>query len=338
MKQFQREEYIHRINRVIDYIEKNIDEELKLEAISRVANFSPFHFHRIFSAIMNESLNQFIQRIRLEKAAAMLITNPKKTITEIAFSCGYSSSAAFARAFKDKYNMSASEWKNGKYNQVVENSNINQQESKNGKTESMISKEESNIGKASQQDTLYINHNINNNRSEAMTDSKPLKKLNYDVSVKEVHDMHVAYVRHIGPYKGDEALFEGLYEKLFTWAGARDLLTFPETKVLSVYHDNPEITDEDKLRVSVCITVPENTKVDGEVGTMKIQGGKYAIGHFKIQGDEYESAWNSLYGEWLPESGFQPDDRLSFEMCLNDPHEDPKKMHIVDIHIPVKPL
>ena len=88
-KTYLREEYTSRINRVIDYIEKNTDKGLSLESLAKVAIFSPFHFHRIFRAMVGETLNQFIQRIRIEKAAAQLIVNPKKSITEIAFDCGF---------------------------------------------------------------------------------------------------------------------------------------------------------------------------------------------------------------------------------------------------------
>ncbi|MBN1572676.1 MAG: helix-turn-helix domain-containing protein [Deltaproteobacteria bacterium] len=108
---FLRDEYISRINRVVDYIELNIDKDLSLEKLASVANFSRFHFHRIFKAIMGETLNRHIQRIRVEKAAVQLINNPKKTITEIAFDCGFSGSAPFARAFKDFFKMNASRWR-----------------------------------------------------------------------------------------------------------------------------------------------------------------------------------------------------------------------------------
>ena len=165
-----------------------------------------------------------------------------------------------------------------------------------------------------------------------------VNKLSLDVEVKELQPMHVAYIRHIGPYKGDTALFARLFNKLFSWAGAHDLLNFPDTKVISLYHDNPDVTDESKLRTSVCITVPESTEVDGEVGKMTIQGGKYAIAHFEISENEYEEAWNALYGTWLPESGYQPDDRPAFELYLNDPKEHPEHKYIVDIYMPVIPL
>ncbi len=159
-----------------------------------------------------------------------------------------------------------------------------------------------------------------------------------EVEVKDMPELNVAYVRHIGPYKGDSELFEGLFEKLMKWAGPRGLIQFPETQCLSVYHDNPEITDEDKLRTSVCMTVPKDTRVEGEIGQMRIPGGKFAVANFEINSNEFEDAWNTLMGGWMPESGYQPDDRLCYEICHNNPKEHPENKHIVDICVPVKPL
>src|SRR5512137_2314544 len=106
-----RAEYALRINRVIDYIEANIEKELSLETLAEVACFSRYHFHRLFGAITGEPLGRFIQRIRVEKAASKLIHNPKTSITQIALECGFSGSAAFARTFKEAFGMSAREWR-----------------------------------------------------------------------------------------------------------------------------------------------------------------------------------------------------------------------------------
>ena len=62
-QQQSRQEYIHRINRVVDYIEANLDEKHSLEELSRVAYFSPFHFHRIFKALTGETINNYLKRI-----------------------------------------------------------------------------------------------------------------------------------------------------------------------------------------------------------------------------------------------------------------------------------
>ena len=158
------------------------------------------------------------------------------------------------------------------------------------------------------------------------------------IEVRDMPELNVAYIQHIGPYKGDTKLFAGLFGKLMGWAGPRGLLNSPETMVLSVYYDDPETTEEDKFRMSACITVSEDTEVEREIGKMTVPGGMYAVGRFELDPDEYEEAWNLVYGDWLPESRYQSDDRPSIEIYRNDPNEHPENKHIVDICIPVKPL
>ena len=109
--------------------------------------------------------------------------------------------------------------------------------------------------------------------------------------------------------------------------------------ISTVYHDDPKITDQDKLRLSACITVPEDTPAEGEIGKMTIPAGNYAIARFELTGSaEYEGAWNMVYGSWLPESEYQPDDRPCYELYHNDPKEHSEGLHIVDICVPLKPL
>jgi len=321
---YRREAYISRINRVIDFIEANIGGELRLKDLAGVAHFSPFHFHRIFSAMVGEMLNQFIQRIRIEKAAAKLAGNPKKSITAIAIDCGFSSSAAFSRAFREAFSMSPSQWRNGEYLGGRKDC------STNSKTNQTIGK----IGKDFEVSALYIDGDTKKPTWRVqMKDKRQVR-----VQVKEMPEFNVAYVRHIGPYKGDAKLFEALFNKLMTWAGPRDLLRFPETKILAVYHDDPEITDEDRLRVSACITVPKETPVEGEIGTMTIPGGKYAVGRFELTAEEYQGAWDAIFGGWLPDSGYQPDDRPCYELFPYDGGECSCEKRTVDICVPVKPM
>lgn len=319
-----KKEYVARINKAIDYIEKNIDKKMTLEDVAKAASFSKFHFHRIFSAFVAESPNAFIQRIRIEKAASSLLMNPEKSITEIALDIGFASSSSFAKLFKNQIGMSASDWR-------IKKSNIGQSQSKIGQ---MISNERKNHFL----DVSYIDSRKNGGTTLYSSILKRRQKMKLNVSVKEFDDMPVVYIRHIGPYQGDSELFGSLFGKLFKWAGPRGLLSNPEMKVLCVYHDNPEITESVKLRTSVCLTAPEDIAVTGEVGKMTVPGGKYAVAYFRINSNEYGDAWSSVYGEWLPESGYQPDERPSFEMCLNDPKRDPEGKHEINICVPVIPL
>ncbi|HNR87836.1 MAG TPA: AraC family transcriptional regulator [Spirochaetota bacterium] len=317
---FLREEYAARINRVMDYIDANIDAELSLDALARVARFSPYHFHRIFRALIGEPLFQFIQRIRLEKAAAQLIANPKKPITRIALDCGFSGSAAFARAFREAFGMSASAWRAS----GGDLRNPGKPNSKQGKTSR-------NEGKDSHAFSVYDTP-ITTTRRKCMN-----KRVSTNVEVKELPETTVAYVRNVGPFKGNSALFGSLIGKLCAWAGPRGHLG-PDTRIMAVYHDNPDITKEQKLRLSVCLPVSPNASVDGEIGMMTIAGGRYAVARFELAENEYEAAWNAVYGEWLPSSGYQPDDRPPFEIYHNDPTTHPQGLCVVDICVPVMPL
>lgn len=320
-----REEYLSRVNHVLDYIEEHVGQPLSLNELALVARFSPFHFHRIFKSLVGESLNHFILRVRLEKAVTQLENNQKKTITEIGLDCGFSGSASFARAFKEWFGLSASQWRK------------DFEESKNCKFNSNKGKAQSKDRKAIPLHDLYdggVNKikTSSDRRKQIMKTVKAVR-----VEVKELPEMPVAYVRHIGPYKGNINLFNDLFGRLCKWAGPRGLI-HPKADFICVYHDDPSITEEEKLRVSVCLTVPAETKVEGGIGKMTLAAGKYALGRFEISVHEYEEAWNFMCGEWLPSSGYQPDDKLSFEICRNDPEEHPQKKHIVDICIPVKPL
>ncbi len=161
-----------------------------------------------------------------------------------------------------------------------------------------------------------------------------MDKKKLQVEVKELPGLNVAYVRHIGPYPGIGAAFG----KLMDWAGPRRLLGAPGANLLAVYHDNPDITEADKLRISVCVTVPEGTKPEGEIGVMRVDGGPYAVATFELDASEFGAAWNWLMGTWFPSSGYQPDDRHCFEVCLNDPAQHPQKKFRVEIWEPVRPL
>ncbi len=318
-KQFLLEEYKSRINRVFDYIEKNLCERFSLEELASVSNFSKFHFHRIFQGMTGETPFQFILRVRLEKAAIYLSGNPKKTISEIAEECGFSDQATFARSFKSHFKMSATNWRK---NKSIYNSNQRK----------ILHNYNQTIGNTNQDELQSSMYYCN--------ESKTLKwrtnmDINKSVEVKELPSMTIAYVRHIGPYKGDSKLFERLFNKLFTWAGPRGLTQQQDMKSIIVYHDDPEVTESEKLRTSVSITVPEDTKVDGEIGKMVIPSGKYMVARFELSPKDFEAAWEWVYGKWLPTSGYQPDDRPCFEMFGE---ECTKDKFIVDICLPVKPL
>lgn len=327
-------EYIARINLAMDYLETHLDQPLTLAHIADVAGFSRFHFHRIFASITNETLFDCIQRLRLEKSAAHLVLNPDLPITEIALLCGFSSSSAFARGFRARYGMSATAWRKQAQVATAGGTTTNRDDScrNPSQTNRNLSQAESKMGKVAAGSSRYSD-DVRQNQTWRLTMNQTVPV----VEVKELPEMTLAYVRYTGPYKGDAELFAGLHERLYRYAGPRGLVN-PQTQSITIYHDSPEITAENQLRVSVCITVPANTEVSGEVGKMTLPGGKYALARFELDKDGFQEAWSWVYGEWLPASGYTADDRLGFEWYHNTPEDSAAGRYILDICIPVKVL
>ncbi len=304
-------EYQARINMAFDYIETNLDQNFTLEELAQAASFSKFHFHRIFMAFVGETPFQFISRVRLERAASYLLSDPDEPIAEVAFRCGYGDISVFSRNFKSKFGINPTQYRKNK--QVL--SNLSQNESKPSQPKHETS--------------MYICQRTNKIKW------RTTMKLHQSTEVKHLEKMTLAYVRYIGPYKGDGKLFERLWNKLFTWAGPRGLIGGPDSKSLIIYHDDPNITDESKLRVSVCVTVPEDTKVDGEIGKMELESGDYVFARFNVNEKEFGQAWEWVYREWFPNSGYQPADGPCFEMYPEEPKDG---RFTIDICVPVQPM
>lgn len=315
-------EYAARVHRVMDYIEEHLASPLTLEELAQVAGFSKYHFHRIFFSQTGETLFSFIQRLRLEKAAFLLASDGRLSVTEAALEAGFGGSSSFARSFKQRFGQSPTEWRS---KAAASGRNL-------GITESNPSSTDRNAGKSFPASKVYIEYAGN-----TQTWRYEMEQKTTEVVVKEIPGWTLAYVRYVGPYAGDGELFQRLNDKLFKWAGARGLIRFPETQHLIIYHDSPEITEENKLRLSVCISVPEDTQVDGDIGKMTLAAGKYAFARFQLGVEDFTDAWGWVYGTWLPDSGYAPDDGPCFELYPG-PGPDAFGRFAVDICVPVKPL
>jgi AraC family transcriptional regulator len=115
-EQTMQSDYILRINQAIDYIYRNLDQNLTVELIANHCRFSKYYFGRIFKSITDQSIYSFIKRVKFECAAFKLRTT-RKTITEIGMAIGLTPSN-FSTGFKDFFGISPSKFR--KYNRMPE--------------------------------------------------------------------------------------------------------------------------------------------------------------------------------------------------------------------------
>lgn len=297
-------DYIKRINLALKYIDAHLDAKLTLNTIAEVSYYSPYHFHRIFKAIIGETLNDYIIRQRVEKAAIQLITKKDITVAELAERYGFNSHAVFTRTFKKYYNVSPTEFKT--------------------LSPSRYSKINQTNRKKSQGNFIFEEYICNiNNHLNWIT-------MNATIEIKTIETLTCASITHIGV----EGL-EHIFDKLIRWGTSNDLMANPNTKLARVFHDSFKVTAPDKVRMSISLLTNEPFTAKGEITKTEIAKGKYIVGRFEILPNEFETSWSSLF-IWMNDKGYEKADKNPFEIYHNDYREHPERKFIVDFYIPIK--
>lgn len=282
--------YTSSINEVQNYIYQNLESQITLEDISRVSGFSKYHFSRLYKTINNETLSQYIIRIKLENALYYLsCTN--MSITDIALELGFSDSTVFARAFKRRFGICAS--------------NV-RKDSKNCKAINNIS--------------IY---------------NEDISSVKGRIEVKDIDGIDIGYIRHTGPYKDFSNRFAEMLNSLINWGRESKVLS-QGIRPMTIYHDHPYYTTESQLKTSIGILIDRKADTSGDICTMKIPAGKFAIGHFEVSSNDIPKAWHYMCGEWLISSGFLPNRGDVFEVYMNGPSDDVNHKWLIDIYVPIK--
>lgn len=295
-------DYKNRINRVFEFIDKNLESDLSLNAVSEIAFFSSFHFHRVFKFVTEQTLHEYVKRRRIEKSASDLL-HKNITATEIAHKYGFSDNSSYSRAFKKYFGVSPTEFKNQNPNRF---SKIRQLKSKNGQEYPDYEK------------YICVINNL-----------KKWIKMNAKIEIKEMSKMDLAYVSSIGPHN-----LENAYGKLMQWATPKGLMN-DQTKMITVYHDSFKVTEADKVRMSASILLDKAAETNGEIGLTTIEAGKFIVGSFEIGLNEFEKSWTGLF-VWMNENGYKKADREPFEIYYNNFNEHPERKAIVDFCIPIE--
>ncbi|WP_353777865.1 GyrI-like domain-containing protein [Winogradskyella sp. 3972H.M.0a.05] len=102
---------LERYKKLLSYIDENFKEDINIEKVEAICHYSYRNINRIFEAIHNETIGKYIKRLRLEKAAQYL-KYTYADVSDIAYDVGFEDRAAFSKAFKNKYKVSPSAFRN----------------------------------------------------------------------------------------------------------------------------------------------------------------------------------------------------------------------------------
>lgn len=276
--------YYECINLVLDHIRHNLTGDLSLPVLANVAGFSPFHFHRLFKGLTGETLNDCVNRLRLERAVALL-RGSTLSIMEAALECGFASAPGFSRAFKRRYGLTARQW----------DRRSPLQESKNGQVIEGLP-----------------GYTVDRSGGSGADPRFP-------VTVRELPEQIVATVRVFDPYRRPGAI-PAAYERLRVWARASGFDPSSHT-LYGLSQDDPEVTPLRLCRFDWALTVPAGCRAAGEVRLKTLPSQRIAV--TPVVGDvtlEFQALQYLLLG-WLPGSGYWPDNRPMMEIYRRQPAE-----------------
>jgi AraC family transcriptional regulator len=292
-------DYVERVNRAIDHIVRHLAEPLRLEQVSEAANFSPFHFHRVFKALLGETLNQFVKRLRLERALYLMSHAPGRSLTDVALDCGFSSSSDFSRSFKQHYGLPPSVFDLETFRNT-----------RRAEFERALSSQEG----APRFTALPAGQNPDG----------------FEVTLRDLPARTVAYIRVLDPYR--EGVAQAACERLLAWATERGLA---DGQWLGYMWDEPEIVALADCRYDVALVVDDVVPA-GEIGRFEFP--PMRVAEVVLSGDIALEAraidW--LYKTWLPTSGHVPDDQPAFESWVGRPFAHGHEHFEIACQLPVK--
>jgi AraC family transcriptional regulator len=296
MKEQTERTYKERILQTLVYIQNHLDEAVSLEELAGIAHFSPYHFHRIFSGMVGESVMEHVRRLRLERAAHRLKFG-NQPITRIAFEAGYEAHEAFTRAFRTMFGESPSQFRDQRRYLRFRQAPSGIHFQPDGRLDNFRDMQETN---------------------------PPL-----EVRIVSFPATRMAFMRHVGPY----ADVGRTWGRLFAWAGPKGLLG-RGAQILGIVHDDPEVTPPDRVRYDACIAVDDGFRPESEVGVQDFAG-EYAVASHRGPYDTLGQTYARLCGQWLPGSGRELGPTPSLEVYRNSPQNTPPEGLVTDIHLPL---
>ena len=157
-----------------------------------------------------------------------------------------------------------------------------------------------------------------------------------DVRIESLEPDVVAFVRHVGPYSGvGEA-----WKALMKWGWSKTL--FGSATTFGLCHDDPDVTDPERLRYDACMTVRAGTRVRGKVALKELPGGTFAVtthhGDYTSIGRTYAALFARIVTQGVGGKTYRLGDPPSREIYLNDPRKTRPADLITEVWMPVESI
>lgn len=105
---------MERFYKAINYIEMHLADNLRLSDIAAAANYSPYHFSRMFKALTGDNVTEYVRKRRLTIAADKLLVDDEISLINLALDIGFENQESFTKAFKSQFNTTPGQYRKTK--------------------------------------------------------------------------------------------------------------------------------------------------------------------------------------------------------------------------------
>lgn len=164
------------------------------------------------------------------------------------------------------------------------------------------------------------------------------EKINQDLNLKspkiiQLPEKNAIYIGMTGDYQSLN--YDDAWKKL--WEQVKEQKLFSAgIEHIGLSHDNPHVTEADKLRYDACLVIHKPAKPVGEIGVKQIAGGKYACFLYQGSYKKLDEVYDYIYYDWLIKSGLELRNAPTFEKYISNPNQVEESKLKTEIYVPVQ--
>ena len=148
-----------------------------------------------------------------------------------------------------------------------------------------------------------------------------------------IEDKQCLYYRMHGAYQTLD--YAEAWQKLWNEVKTQKLFT-AGIQGIGQSHDDPNVTEDDKIRYDACLVIHKDAKPNGDVGVKTLKGGKFAVFQYQGPYTNFPEVYDYIFNEWLMNNDYELRDESAREHYRNDPRRTEEQKLKTDIYLPIK--
>ncbi len=176
---------------------------------------------------------------------------------------------------------------------------------------------------AYRKDKIYLKKHVN-----TMETTLNLKK----PKIMDIEDKQCIYYRMQGAYATLD--YSSAWPKLWAVVKAQKLFT-KGIEHIGLPHDDPKVTNDEKIRYDACLAIHKEAKPTGDIGVKTLKGGKYAVFLYQGSYSRFADVYDHMFNDWLLSTNYKLRDEPVREKYISNPERTEEHKLKTEFYIPI---